>query len=79
MVEDQMQHHDRILLGATSVDVDALVAIDAGKRVITAREADELRAKGWLDPNCEVPLITIAGRVLLERTLVKELLASNLR
>lgn len=74
-----MADQDRILLGATPVDVDAILAFDAGRRPLTASEAQELRAKGWLDPNCEVPLITIEGRVLIERSVVKELLSSELR
>ena len=64
-----MQHNDRVLLGPTSLDIDALLTIDSGNGNLTASEARELRAKGWLDPNCDVPLITIEGRVLLERVM----------
>jgi hypothetical protein len=74
-----MKNTDRVLLGPTTVDVQALLTIDAGQGTLTPSEIAELRAKGWLDANCDTPLITIEGRVLLEANAVRDLLAAELR
>jgi hypothetical protein len=74
-----MKNTDRVLLGPTTVDVRALLAIDAGHGTLTPAEIAELRAKGWLDPNCDTPLITLEGRVLIERNALRNLLAAELR
>lgn len=58
---------DLVLEGAKASEVDALFAVAAGQSDIAADVADRLRAKGWLDPCGAALLITVPGRVLIDR------------
>lgn len=58
---------DLVLEGANPSEVDALFAVAAGQSNIGSDLADRLRAKGWLDQYGSDLLITVPGRVLLDR------------
>lgn len=58
---------DLVLEGANPAEVDALLAVASGQSNIGADLADRLRAKGWLDRHGADLLITVPGRVLIDR------------
>ena len=57
---------DAVLLGPEVQEIEALRAIDLGRRPQLAT-ALRLRSKGWIDLVNGVYLVTITGRPLLDR------------
>lgn len=58
---------DLVLEGARASEVDALFAVASGQSNIGVELVDRLRAKGWLDQHSADLLITVPGRVLIDR------------
>lgn len=60
---------DIILEGVTASDIVSLKALDRGQQLPSREDLRRLALKGWVETVSDVPLITLTGRALLDRSL----------